>query len=217
MKPKGKNASLLMEERLRELEEGGIRPRLLLHACCAPCSSYVLEYMARYFDLTLYFYNPNIAPEEEFYHRGGELERFVREAGYGNVKVAIPPHDGGDFDAIALGREDLPEGGARCYDCYRLRLEKTARTAREEGYDCFTTTLSISPHKNAGWLNEIGGEMGEKYGVEYLFADFKKKDGYKRSIALSAEYGLYRQNYCGCVYSKLAAEKRAAERENASE
>ena len=199
---------------LAALEAEGVRPKLLLHACCAPCSSHVLEVTARYFDLTLYFYNPNISPEEEFRFRLSELERFVREVPYPDVKIAAPEYDAGEFFGAVRGMEDLPEGGKRCRVCYELRLRKTAEAAKAGGFDCFTTTLSISPYKNAQWLNEIGGRLAEEYGISYLFSDFKKKNGYRRSIELSREYGLYRQNYCGCVYSKIAAEKVRAERNN---
>ena len=181
------------------------RPRLLLHACCAPCASYVLEYLSPYFEITLFFYNPNISPEEEHRHREEELRRLVREMGLSEqVKILVGNYEPQKFNELSRGREDLPEGGARCYDCYRLRLREAARVASEGGFDYVTTTLSISPHKRADWLYQIGCAEGEAYGVRYLPSDFKKKNGYRRSCELSAEYGLYRQNYCGCVYSKRA-------------
>ena len=181
----------------------GRRPSLLLHACCAPCSSYVLEYLTPYFDITLFFYNPNISPAEEHQVREEELRRLVDEMGLSErVKILVGNYEPERFEELAKGRETFPEGGARCRDCYRLRLSETARLAKEGGFDYFTTTLSISPYKNAEWLNEIGAEEAEANGTNYLPSDFKKKNGYRRSCELSAEYGLYRQNYCGCVYSK---------------
>ncbi len=200
------NYSLLFENKLKELEANGVKPRLLLHVCCAPCSSYVLEYIAHRFDLTLYFCNPNIAPAEEYDFRFRELQRLLSEAGYPDVKTIREDYRPEEFTAMAKGLENAPEGGARCYKCYRLRLEQTANAAKAGGYDCFTTTLSISPHKNAEWLNRIGMELEEEYGIPYLCSDFKKKGGYQRSIALSKEYNLYRQDYCGCIYSKISRE-----------
>ena len=180
----------------------GRLPRLLLHACCAPCSSSVLEYLSPHFDITLFYFNPNITPEEEYRKRVAELHRLVSEAEYPNpVAIIEGRYDSSEFFDMARGLEDLPEGGERCAKCYRLRLEETAKQAAAGGYEYFTTTLSVSPYKNAQKLNAIGSELSEKYGVKYLLSDFKKKDGYRRSIELSAQYGLYRQNYCGCVYS----------------
>lgn len=185
------------------------RPSLLLHACCAPCSSYVIEYLSKFFDITLLYYNPNISPEGEYARRAAELIRLTEEMrGIENVRVEVAPYTPNDFYGIARGLEDLPEGGERCFKCYRLRLEYAASYARANGFELFTTTLSISPHKNAAVLNAVGGELSEKYGVPYLFSDFKKKNGYKRSCELSEMYGLYRQDYCGCVYSKAEAERR---------
>ena len=179
------------------------RPSLLLHACCAPCSSYVLEYLAPLFEITLFFYNPNISPAEEHQMRENELRRLVSEMGLSErVKILVGNYEPERFEALAKDRETLPEGGARCYDCYRLRLSESARVAAEGGFDYFTTTLSISPHKNADWLNEIGNEEAKAHETKFLPLDFKKKNGYRRSCELSAEYGLYRQNYCGCTYSK---------------
>lgn len=195
------NLQKSLEKLIEENEKAGIRPGLLLHACCAPCSSYCIEYLNKYFDITLFFYNPNIYPTDEFDVRVSELERLVREMGL-DIPVIVPENDTESFYDLAKGRENIREGGARCFDCYRLRLEKTAEYARENGFDYFTTTLSISPLKNAAKLREIGLELEEKYGVKNLPSDFKKKEGYKRSTELSKKYGLYRQNYCGCVYSK---------------
>lgn len=178
-------------------------PRLLLHSCCAPCSSAVLEYLSQYMEITVFYFNPNIFPEEEFFHRISEQKRLIGELPCKNlVKFIERGWQSGRFYEAVRGLEDIPEGGERCFACYRLRLEETARLAAEEGFDWFTTTLSVSPYKNAEKLNDIGEELAEKYGVPHLPSDFKKKDGYRRSIELSAKYGLYRQNYCGCVFSK---------------
>ena len=197
------NYQLLLEEILEKECRGEKHPTLLLHACCAPCSSYVLEYLSAYFDITLFFYNPNISPEEEYRFREAELCRLVREMGLSDrVKILSGRYDPEEFLTIAKGLESLPEGGSRCAACYRLRLRESARVAAEGGFDYYTTTLSISPYKNAEWLNTIGKEEGTRAGVSYLPSDFKKKNGYRRSCELSAEYGLYRQDYCGCVYSK---------------
>lgn len=199
------NYSLITEKVIKEIEASGKKPTLLIHACCAPCSSYVLEYLAEYFEITLYFYNPNISPESEHDFRFSELVRYVRERGY-QITVQNASYEPDRFFEAARGLEKEPEGGKRCAECYRLRLSESGRYAKEHGFDFFTTTLSISPHKNAGWLNEIGGEISDELGIEYLYSDFKKKNGYKRSIELSREYGLYRQDYCGCIYSKTAKE-----------
>ena len=205
------NAQQQLDQTLAALPQGE-RPSLLLHACCAPCSSYVLEYLASHFHITLFFYNPNIAPEEEYRFRLDELRRLVREMGlYDDVCVLEVNYDPDHFESLARGKEALPEGGSRCADCYRLRLSETARVAAERGFDYMCTTLSISPYKNAAWLNAIGTEEAEAHGVKYLVSDFKKKNGYKRSCELSEQYGLYRQDYCGCVYSKAARERQKAE------
>lgn len=178
-------------------------PRLLLHACCAPCSSYVLEYLTQYFKITLLFYNPNIAPEEEYKKRLDELMRLISLQPYANsVQLCPVRYDPEMFEEIARGYETEPEGGARCIRCYRLRMEEAARYASEHDFDFFTTTLSISPHKNAQALNEIGEELSKQYSIPYLYADFKKRGGYQRSIVLSRDYQLYRQNFCGCRYSQ---------------
>ncbi len=202
------NYGLRMKKEIEAVRVGDSKPSLLLQVCCAPCSSYVLEYLSSLFDITLFFYNPNISPKEEFELRLAELQRFTRDAGYAPITIQSPLYDSTEFYARVRGMEDLPEGGERCRICYELRLRKTAEAAREGGYDYFCTTLSISPYKNAQWLNEIGLSLEKEYGVRWLFSDFKKNDGYKRSIALSKEYGLYRQDYCGCVYSREEAKKR---------
>ena len=205
----GVNAQLLLDAELREIARSEKRPRLLLHACCAPCSSYVLEYLSRFFDITLYFYNPNITPEKEYLYRSEELKRLVAEMGLGDgVDAVTEEYNSDEFYNIAKGLEDAPEGGARCARCYRLRLEASAKYAKEGGFDYFTTTLSISPYKNSRWLNEIGAELSEAYGVRYLFSDFKKKNGYKRSCELSETYGLYRQDYCGCEFSRAQRDRK---------
>ncbi len=190
-----------LDETLKNLN--GEAPTLLLHACCAPCGSYVLEYLTQYFKITLFYYNPNIAPEEEYRRRVAEVTRLLSEL---PVKYPVEfiegKYDSFHFSEMAKGHERDPEGGERCMACYAMRLEETAKYARAGGFDYFTTTLSVSPYKNAQKLNEIGAELGKKYGVEYLCSDFKKRGGYQRSIELSHIYHLYRQNYCGCVYSK---------------
>ena len=187
---------------IQKLTEEGRTPRLLLHSCCAPCSSYVLEYLSEYFSITVFYYNPNIYPPEEFGKRVEEQERLIRELPAKHpVSFLEGPYEPERFYEMAKGLEQIPEGGERCFRCYRLRLLETAQMARAGSFDYFTTTLSISPLKNAQKLNEIGARLAEEYGVPYLFSDFKKRNGYKRSTELSAEYGLYRQDYCGCVYS----------------
>ena len=202
-----KKGNLTLENLQKELERiieknkrDGIRPTLLLHACCAPCSSYCIEYLNEHFEISLLFYNPNIYPSDEYDHRVSELRRLVSEMGL-SIPVLECENDTESFYALARGRENVREGGVRCFDCYRLRLEKTAQLAKEGGFDYFTTTLSISPLKNSAKLREIGLELEEKYAVKNLPSDFKKKEGYKRSIELSKKHGLYRQDYCGCEYS----------------
>lgn len=202
------NYQKLMEEEIERNKALGVKPTLLLHACCAPCSSGVLPVLAEHFKITIFFHNPNISPESEYNYRLEELKRLVGEMGYSDIEIVEPEYKEEEFLAIAKGREDLPEGGARCKDCYRLRLSATAEYAKEKGFDYFTTTLTVSPYKNAEYLNEIGRELSDEYGVKYLFSDFKKKEGYKRSCENSKKYGLYRQIYCGCVYSKAKAEER---------
>lgn len=186
-----------------ELTKKNIRPRLLLHACCAPCSSYCLEYLSNYFEITVLFYNPNIFPEDEYNYRASELCLLVSRMPLESaVKVVVLKYDSIEFTNRIKGLENEPERGSRCTVCYRLRLEKAAEYAKQQGFDYFTTTLSISPYKDAERLVNIGEELGKAFGIPYLVSDFKKKNGYKRSIELSNEYGLYRQDYCGCQYSK---------------
>lgn len=196
-----------LDKILGVIEKEEKQPRLLLHACCAPCSSYVLEYLTRYFDITVFYYNPNISPKEEYEKRVEEIDRFIALVHSEKVKLLEGEYHPEDFYETVKGMETLKEGSERCYRCYELRLRESAKIAAERGFDYFTTTLSISPYKNAAWLNEIGVRLGEEYGISYLVSDFKKKNGYKRSIELSSEYGLYRQNYCGCIYSRQQREQ----------
>ena len=195
------NYNLECEKILKTIDLSN-KPSLLLHACCAPCSSAVLEKIAQYFNITILFYNPNITDYKEYLKRKEELEKFINLVGY-NIKLLDCNHDKEKFLELSKGLEDLKEGDIRCYKCYKLRLEETAKIGKKYNFNYFTTTLSISPYKNSKWLNEIGEELASKYNINYLYADFKKKNGYKRSIELSHLYSLYRQNYCGCIYSKI--------------
>lgn len=173
--------------------------KLLLHSCCGPCSTRCLEALKEKFAVTVFYYNPNITDPAEYEKRKGEQLRLLRETGWADfLDCDYAPKE---FFAAAKGFEEAREGGARCYECYRLRLERTARTAKEYGFAWFCSTLSVSPHKNAAWLNRLGEEMQEKYGVKWLYNDFKKENGYLRSVRLAEEHKLYRQNYCGCVFS----------------
>lgn len=192
--------------------------KLLLHSCCAPCSSYVLIYLANYFEITVLYYNPNISCEPEYQKRLEEQKRLIHALNEdGRLKYPISVLEGEYrpqlFFQMAKGLENCPEGGERCFGCYEMRLRQTARLAKEKQFDYFTTTLTISPLKNAAKLNEIGGQLSDEYNVPYLFSDFKKKNGYLTSIQLSKEYNLYRQDYCGCIYSKRENEKRRREQE----
>ena len=194
------NYQLVLENLIKQTKDK--RCSLLLHSCCAPCSSYVLEYLSNYFDITVFYYNPNIYPEHEFNFRSDEQKRLINLMKLNDkVKVVCCNYESEVFYDTVKGLESMPEGGARCRECFRLRLKKTAEYAQKNKFDYFTTTLTISPHKNADVLNELGKEISEKYGVDYLFSDFKKKNGYKRSCEISSELGLYRQDYCGCVFS----------------
>lgn len=181
----------------------GTVPTLLLHSCCAPCSSYTLEYLSRYFSITVFYFNPNISPKAEFDKRFAEQKRLIETLPSENkISLICGDYNYDEFLNVARGYESVPEGGERCFRCYRMRLEKTAELAKQNGFDYFCTTLSISPLKNSQKINEIGFNVAEKYGVKWLPSDFKKREGYKRSIELSREYDLYRQNFCGCVFSK---------------
>jgi len=205
-KQKAGNTRNFQKELDRILEQITVPPHLLLHSCCAPCSSYVLEYLRRYFEITVFYYNPNISMEEEYQKRVAEQKRLI--AAYNKlpdsgaaISVIEGDYEPEAFYAAVKGLEQCPEGGERCFACYELRLRKTAALAKKLGLDYFATTLTISPLKNAVKLNEIGEQLAEEYQIPWLPSDFKKKNGYQRSIELSAEYDLYRQNYCGCVYS----------------
>ncbi len=199
------NYQLELDKIIKGIEEKEAfkRPKLLIHSCCAPCSSYVLEYLSDYFEITVYYYNPNIYPEEEYSRRAAEQEELIQQMPSKNpVRFIKGEYEPEKYYERIKGHENDSEGGDRCTLCYRLRLEEAAKAAREGGYEFFTTTLTISPHKDAVRLNEIGEVMAAIYGVLFLPSDFKKRNGYKRSIELSNEYGLYRQDYCGCVFSK---------------
>lgn len=223
-----KNYQKELERILEELESESVEnkadlhkepPRLLLHSCCAPCSSYVLEYLRKYFRITVFYYNPNISEVEEYSKRVAEQKRLIEAfnaqaaggIGCWPVSVLEETYKPEEFYAIAAGRENCPEGGERCLACYELRLARTAMRAAEEMYDYFATTLTISPLKHADKLNEIGERLAGIYGVSWLYSDFKKKNGYRRSVELSEEYGLYRQDYCGCVFSMAEREKQKRE------
>ena len=197
------NFQKLLEEEIEFIKNNKVKPKLLLHACCGPCSSSVLEKLADYFEITIYYYNPNISPYDEYQKRVEEIKRFINELQTKNpIYFMEGKYDPESYDMIAKGLENEPEGGARCSKCYHLRLKETALVAKDHNFDYFTTTLSVSPYKNAEKLNKIGKVLEKEYDVWYLVSDFKKKDGYKRSIELSKQYNLYRQDYCGCIYSK---------------
>ncbi len=202
------NYHKMLEEKIEEIKRTNIKPTLLLHVCCAPCSSAVLEVLKDYFNITIFFYNPNIAPKSEFDYRLEELKRLLIEMGLCAIEIISPEYKCAEFEKIAKGLEKEAEGGPRCKLCYDLRLRATANEAKSRGFDFFTTTLTVSPYKNAEALNEIGSKLADEFGTEYLYSDFKKKEGYKRSCELSREYNLYRQNYCGCIYSKLLSEEK---------
>lgn len=198
-----------LEEIIVKEQKAGKIPSLLLHSCCAPCSSYVLEYLSEYFSITVLYYNPNISPEKEYEARVAEQKRFIEEFPAKHpVSFLAGEYVPEQFYSAVKGLERCPEGGDRCTVCYEMRLREAAEAALRGGFDYFTTTLSISPLKNAEKLNTIGKALSEEYGVSYLYSDFKKKNGYKRSVELSAEYQLYRQNYCGCVFSKNEMERQ---------
>lgn len=198
-----KNYDKLLSELIDKYSQEGKVPRVLLHSCCAPCSSYVIEYLSRYFYLTILYYNPNISPIDEYEKRKQEQIRLIHEMPVGyHVDMVDCDYDNDLYENAIHGLELEPERGNRCTVCFRLRLEKTAQLAKKNHYDYFGTTLTVSPYKNAKLINEIGLELQSKYDILFLIADFKKQNGYKRSIELSKEYHLYRQNYCGCKYSK---------------
>ena len=191
-----------LDKLIQKLETERRVPKLLIHSCCAPCSSYVLEYLNQYFEITVFYYNPNIYPESEYTKRIWEQQMLIdKMPSKHKVSFVAGPYDKEKFYEMANGLETAKEGGSRCFKCYELRLREAAEMAKAAGFDYFTTTLSISPLKNADKLNEIGVKLAEEYGVSYLLSDFKKKNGYKRSIELSKIYELYRQDYCGCEFS----------------
>lgn len=205
---------LTLQQLAAETAAGADVPTLLLHSCCAPCSSYVLEYLSQYFRITVFYYNPNIYPESEYRMRVREQQEFIaRFPAKHAIRFAEGAYDTQRFYALAKGLEQVPEGGERCFRCYELRLREAGMLAKEQGFDYFTTTLSISPLKNAQKLNELGARLAEELGVRYLHSDFKKKNGYRRSTELSKEYGMYRQDYCGCVYSYRERHPQAKEQE----
>ncbi|WP_373076565.1 epoxyqueuosine reductase QueH [Fusobacterium varium] len=201
------NYDLVMEKQLKEIEKNKIKPRLLLHSCCAPCSSAILEFLQEYFEITIHFFNPNITFQEEYLKRLEEQKEYHKKRGYQINVIEGRYNPEIDFFQNIKGLENEKEGGRRCHQCYRIRLEETVKKAKEDGYEYFTTVLSISPMKNAQWINEIGKELEKKYEVKFLNGDFKKKSRYLRSIEVSKEYELYRQDYCGCIFSKLEREK----------
>ena len=202
------NYEKLMEEQILNSKEGS---SLLLHACCAPCSSAVLGGLASHFKISIFYYNPNITEEKEYQKRLDELRKFISKLNFKyQINIIDSRYEPKEFFKIAKGLEKEKEQGKRCYKCYELRLEETAKVAKEKNFDFFATTLTLSPYKKTSWLNEIGENLSEKYQANYLYSDFKKKNGYKRSIELSKEYNLYRQDYCGCIYSKLEREQNKA-------
>ena len=193
-------------------------PKLLIHSCCAPCSSYCLELLSEYFEITVFYYNPNIYPPEEYHMRAAEQERFVQKFPVKHkISFVEGAYDTDKFYAMARGMEDLKEGQERCFASYEMRLREACEYAKANGFDFFTTTLSISPLKNAAKLNEIGGKLEQEYGIAYLYSDFKKQNGYKRSTEISNEYDMYRQYYCGCVFSKKQRDDEIAARKSESE
>lgn len=194
------NYSIICENILNSLDG---KKKLLLHSCCGPCSSYVISYLTNYFDITILYYNPNIYPYDEYLKRKEEQIKVIKEINKVNkVDILDCDYNNDIYCCLIKGLEKEPERGKRCWVCYKMRMEKTASTAKDMNYDYFCTTLSVSPFKNATWINDIGKSLEEKYNVKWLYSDFKKKDGYKKSILLSQKYNLYRQNYCGCIYSK---------------
>ncbi len=203
------NYQKLLDGIIEENSKNGVVPKLLLHACCAPCSSYCLEYLSNFFEITVFYYNPNISLKEEYEYRLCEEKRLISLMEFKNpVNIVDGEYNPNDFYTAVKGLEKEREGGKRCEKCFRLRLEASAKEAEKLGCDYFATTLTISPLKNAQLINTIGEEIGQKYGVKWLYSDFKKKEGYKRSIILSKKYELYRQNYCGCIFSKQISDNQ---------
>lgn len=201
------NYQIELEKIINYHQSSGETPTLFLHSCCAPCSSYVLEYLSQYFKITVFYYNPNIYPDEEYYKRVEEQKEFInRFPAKNKIDFIEGNFDKNRFYDMAKGLENVREGGERCFKCYELRLRESAQMASTLGFDYFTTTLSISPLKNAAKLNEIGLHLAEQYNIKYLVSDFKKKNGYKRSVEISQQYNMYRQDYCGCIFSKQQRE-----------
>ena len=198
MKPKI-NYQKKLEELIKTLNE---KPTLLLHSCCGPCSTEVISFLKDYFDITIYYYNPNIEPLEEYLHRKREQIRFLKEYKEAKIKFLDCDYDNDSFKQIAKGLESVPEGGARCNKCFYLRMQRTATIAKDNNFEYFGTTLTVSPHKNSEIINEIGEKIMKEYNIKYIYGDFKKNDGYKKSIEMSKAYNLYRQDYCGCLYGK---------------
>lgn len=198
MKPKI-NYQKKLEELIKTLNE---KPTLLLHSCCGPCSTEVISFLKDYFDITIYYYNPNIEPLEEYLHRKREQIRFLKEYKEAKIKFLDCDYDNDSFKQIAKGLESVPEGGARCNKCFYLRMQRTATIAKDNNFEYFGTTLTVSPHKNSEIINEIGEKVMKEYNIKYIYGDFKKNDGYKKSIEMSKAYNLYRQDYCGCLYGK---------------
>ena len=193
----------LLELELEKIKNSNKIPNILLHSCCAPCSSYVISYLTNYFNITILYYNPNISPIEEYEKRKQEQIKLINELNTKNkINILDCDYENDLYEQTIKGLENEPERGLRCHKCYQLRLEKTAKLAKDNNFDYFTTTLTVSPYKNSNILNEIGISLQDKYNIKWLYSDFKKKDGYKKSIELSKKYNLYRQNYCGCIYSK---------------
>lgn len=203
------NYQVILDKELDKIKKEEKPPKLLLHSCCGPCSSYVLEYLSDFFEISVLYYNPNIYPKEEFYFRSKEQEDLINKMKTKNkISFISLGHKDEDFYKKIKGFEKEKEGGKRCKKCFELRLEFTGNHAKEHSFDYFTTTLSISPHKNSQLLNQIGKEISEKVNVKYLYSDFKKKEGFKRSTILSQIYGIYRQDYCGCEYSLRGSNER---------
>ena len=203
------NYHKIMLEIIKKEQENNNIPNLLLHSCCAPCSSHVIDTLTKYFNITILYYNPNIEPYEEYIKRKEEEKRFIKE--FNNINkldIIDCDYDNEIYHETIKGLEDCKEGGNRCFKCYELRLEYTANKAKELGFDYFGTTLTVSPYKNSNKLNEIGELLAKKYNIKYLYSDFKKNNGYKHSIELSKEYKLYRQDYCGCIYSQVERNKK---------
>lgn len=203
------NYQKVLDEILKTIQKD---KKLLLHSCCGPCSSYVLSYLAPYFkEICVLYYNPNIYPKEEYHHRLEEQVKLIRALGLNNINIVAPFYNENEFLSKTIGYEEEKEGGKRCLLCYELRLNEAFKYAKDNNYDYVTTTLSVSPYQNSNALNNIGNRLSHKYGISYLYSDFKKKEGYKKSILLSNKYELYRQNYCGCRYSLKQKEQEKLE------